>query len=271
LINEIFLSNLIRGNKISIGCHLTQLGDIKEYYIPRSFQRCITVKDDFLKEIAFIDCYAFSGISKQELSNMLTSKRDIQINTIEDLVRKEKGKIYVVLLNEKNSAEEYKKLCEIYPTYTIHWLKRLNNKFLWQKSQGGLSNLRPFLDKSNIEEFSPKTIGEIREKFVIIAAEPGMGKTTVLTHLALNEKLANNHLWLFRINLIKTVSFFAKSREDKKQIIKFFSETSEISNDIERKFLENRIYLKGKVILLFDGFDEISPKYKSDVINLLHN
>ncbi|CAQ54400.1 ankyrin repeat domain-containing protein [Wolbachia endosymbiont of Culex quinquefasciatus] len=187
---------------------------------------------------------------------------------------------------------------------------------IWQKSYGTLSKLRKSVDTNAqaIQEYKPEKITDITDKVVIISAEPGMGKSTVLTPLALKTK---ESLWIVRINLLDystelKIETEKKTKLNEAEAIKFLyrivgfqlfqgekEETTEkkgkreqtVENvlhaitvkdskiSLDRKSTQdldlleielfNNFYNQGRIVLLFDGFDEISPDYTEKVIELL--
>ncbi|WP_157956387.1 ankyrin repeat domain-containing protein [Wolbachia endosymbiont of Folsomia candida] len=298
LINAKVLSKLIDGDEIKIGKALQDLGDVKDYYIPRTFNRQVKIKEDFKKEPSKF---------------LITSSSQVD----ESKLQKDQD---IVLISDIDIDEDFKRLCNKYKERNIHWLKKDGNEFVWQQSRGKLSNLRGFIDTESISEYPVKEITSIADKVVIISAEPGMGKSTVLTRLAIQTKAEPNlpALWIVRINLLDHASEFSKwkkgnieinnaeavkflyraidfqafkengeqTKEKKEQVITNILELVTIENDVEialkdngeKKIkglalleieLFNYFYNQGKITLLFDGFDEISPDYKKEGISLL--
>ncbi|MDD9334628.1 MAG: ankyrin repeat domain-containing protein [Rickettsiaceae bacterium] len=293
------LSNLVTNKKIEIGKALTdwKYDDVKDYYIPRKFYRHIRIKKDFKKEKSkFFVTY-----------NDQINELDIQQNQDQD----------IVLVSD--IEDNFKKLCDKYKKRNIHWLKEEQDDLIWQKSYGAsLSKLLKFIDiSSEPSKLTPKEITGFNDKIVIIAAEPGMGKSTVLTHLAVKTKEINpSSSWIVRVNLLDHSVVLSKWKESKTKIdeveaVKFicrsagfkFFEKKEQQNDEDRNQMidkalsligidEGKIHLKdseeeiknfnslevelfnhfynqGKIALMFDGFDEISPGYNGKAIELL--
>ncbi|XP_075980115.1 uncharacterized protein LOC142979197 [Anticarsia gemmatalis] len=154
-----------------------------------------------------------------------------------------------------------------------------------------------------------KTLKDVQDRVVIIGAEPGMGKSTLLTHLAANTKHLHPSLWILNINLLENVDQFNEWKEnqtniDLKEVIKFLyssidikyegndnirdtvaervnvNETDQLSlSDDEDKHMSladlseirlfNHYYNNGRLSVLIDGFDEICPHYSNEVIRLL--
>ncbi|WP_254229470.1 ankyrin repeat domain-containing protein [Wolbachia pipientis] len=291
------LSNLLQNKRIEIGKGLTdeKYNDVKDYYISRKFYRHIRIKKDF----------------KEKKSKFCVTYND-QINELNIQQNQD-----IVLVSD--IEDNFKKLCDKYEGRNIHWLKREEGDLIWQQSYGSLSKLRKCIDKSSDpSKFTPEEITGFNDKMVIIAAEPGMGKSTVLTHLAAKTKEINpSSSWIVRVNLVDHSSVLRKLKENEINIneveaVKFIHrsagfklfEKKEQQNDKDRNQMidevlsligideEGKIHLKdskkkvknlsllevelfnhfynqGKIALMFDGFDEISPDYKDKVIELL--
>ncbi|XP_022908706.2 uncharacterized protein [Onthophagus taurus] len=199
LINGEVLSKLIDGEPIKIGKSPKDLKykGIQEYYVDRSFSRCEEIKKEEFEDATFDkNSSKFYTIHNNESveSKNLQSKQDI------------------VLISD--STENFEKLCGFknYEKHHIHWLKKQENKFIWQQSRGDLSTLRKFVNTDTSTVYKPEKFTDIDDKAVIVATAPGMGKSTVLTHLALS---LESSLWLVRLNLSNCSRDLQKANEKK--------------------------------------------------------
>lgn len=141
------------------------------------------------------------------------------------------------------------------------------------------------------KDFSkPKALAQ---KVAIIANDPGVGKSTVLTSIALRMKKESSALWVVRVNLN---DYTVKGKENSLEKIDFDENEAEkaidfvskmaISGDskdakiqLQRKFFKAGLkkcknsngeeFKNPKIVILFDGFDEISPSYKAKTTNLI--
>jgi ankyrin repeat protein len=102
-----------------------------------------------------------------------------------------------------------------------------------------------------------------------------MGKSTFLKHMSklLKESSFNNHAsWLIRLNLndhtVKLEQFTDTSFSFDSAIDFLSGKLLSFETKFEQELFKLNIRL-GKAIIMFDGFDEISPTYKNIVINLL--
>ncbi|GAB6021623.1 hypothetical protein CHUAL_004208 [Chamberlinius hualienensis] len=114
---------------------------------------------------------------------------------------------------------------------------------------------------------------------ILISEAAGMGKTTFLSRMT---QLIRGY-WLIRVDLNNFTAIlerevqcrsFDSNRVD--EALKFFIEIllssqpeTKLETNFEIQLLSHFIKDKQKVIVLFDGFDEISPNYKDVVIDLI--
>jgi len=180
-----------------------------------------------------------------------------------------------------SSEQEFKQLCEQNPKSNVHWLvEDKSGELIWQQSQGNLTTLRQYIDAHKCQSYAPKDLDELlqqakRHKVMLIADKAGMGKTTVLTYLSKRIKEDNPAHWLVRINLndyTEVLMEMQRGKMDKGWVLEFVSKEvlkleSHLEKELFKKSFEgNEI---SKVVIMVDGFDEISPKYKQTVIDML--
>jgi len=110
---------------------------------------------------------------------------------------------------------------------------------------------------------------------MLIADTAGMGKTTVLTHLSKQIKLKYPTYWVVRIDLTEHTDVLKVQLKEKIGTLEFVSKKLlKLECPFEKELFEQ--CLQGceqaiKVVLMFDGFDEISPKYEKTVLDLLQD
>lgn len=147
--------------------------------------------------------------------------------------------------------------------------------------------------KFNRNHLTEEQMIALEQRFIVIANDSGFGKSTLLTSLA--EKLRNrrksNALWVVRIDLNE------HSEKKKKLSLNKFEFTGDdfgenlknaqkfivsIAVKNERKIFERQLFEKcvmhfddvdngiyPKVVILFDGFDEITPFYREKTTSLM--
>ncbi|XP_065208121.1 uncharacterized protein LOC135836955 [Planococcus citri] len=286
------LSKLINDEKIQIGKSLmdSKYEDVKEYFVDRTFGRSLVIKKAIRNEGNF---FLIDDNNKND-TNKLNEYSG--------------GDILVI----SSTGTNFKKLCEQFDDCNIHWLKKKNNRLIWQKSRGDLTNLREFVDTREqcIRKYKPSEISKITDvsdKVFLLAAEAGMGKSVILSHLACETRSDSASVWIVRSDLLEFSTPFSDRLENQIEIneleaMKFlceivnfqhfkYSEEDERTKEmIHRALTEGnmeidsvkneglsslemklfvRFFLDGDVILLFDGFDEISPDYNNVVVKLL--
>jgi len=230
------------------------------YYIQRSLNYQTNIKREIFT-------------SGKEITETFVISGDINRN---DIQVPNGSKLFIVP-NNNEASEKFKDLSQ------GHWLKYEtgSNSFVWQQSKGSLSVLREFIDdKSYTKAYKEEAMIKLTNtsKIIIISDTAGMGKSTILTHLALQIKKdpSNSDLWLIRINLNDYTDKLKELKEkivikelDLDSLVEFLSrDLLNISDPFEQKLIKHCITM-GKSIVMFDGFDEISPTYKDLVIGLL--
>jgi len=179
------------------------------------------------------------------------------------------------------TEQEFKQLCQQNPTSNVHWLENdKSGELIWQQSHGNLKTLRKYIQAQKCQSYAPKDLDELlqqakRHKVMLIADKAGMGKTTVLTHLSKCIKHKFPAHWLVRIDLndyTELLKAQKRKKMDKEKVLEFVSKEvlklgSHLEKELFKKCFEgNEI---SKVVAMVDGFDEISPKYKETVIDML--
>jgi ankyrin repeat protein len=180
-----------------------------------------------------------------------------------------------------STEQEFKQFCQQNPKSNIHWLEKdKSGKLVWQQSQGSLETLRRYIDNCSSHKYTPDDLDKLLEqaqhqRVMLISDTAGMGKSTLLTHLSkqIREKFPVN--WVVRIDLNDhTAALNALKQEqiDKEKVIEFVSEKLlKLKPGLEMELFKQRCEQKQKVriVIMFDGFDKISPFYKETVIDLL--
>ncbi|XP_052562447.1 uncharacterized protein LOC128092521 [Culex pipiens pallens] len=182
----------------------------------------------------------------------------------------------LVIISE--AREHFDEICSRHPLRNVHWFKRHKDHFLWQCSSNSVAKLRDALQYDD-EEFSLENFESFSEQVVIIADEPGMGKSTLMTQLEQQNEISSLSM-VIRINLNDYTSKF-KSMENKTVefeevksfLLNVLQKSKANSNSEMSKFeqiLFDRFLNKKNVILLVDGFDEIAPNYVEPVLEFLN-
>jgi len=179
------------------------------------------------------------------------------------------------------TEQEFRQLCQQNPASNVHWLvEGESGELVWQQSQGKLYELRKYVDGQKSQSYAPSDFDKLlqqakQHRDMIIADKAGMGKTTVLTHLSKQIKKKFPSHWLVRINLNDYTELLNSQKGkqmDKEKLFEFVSkEVLKLESHLEKELFEKSF--KGnknnKVVVMLDGFDEISPNYKETVLDML--
>ena len=147
----------------------------------------------------------------------------------------------------------------------VHVFKIDNNQHIWNKSSGSsLKYLRQFMDPGLSEFEESELMTRIKkEKAVIFADEPGMGKTTSITKLCEFENNSGNY-WVIRLNLKDNLPSIAKMNIDI-NITQVKTFLTKVDPSLKHKFCEKLLELTlnknekfcKELLIVFDGFDEL--------------
>jgi ankyrin repeat protein len=179
------------------------------------------------------------------------------------------------------SEQEYKELCQLNPKGIVHWLESdMAGKLVWQQSQGSLETLRKYIDTECSHTYTADDLDKLLEKaqqqrVMLISDTAGMGKSTLLTVLSKQIKQKFPTKWVVRIDLNHHTNALNKLMQEqinKRKAIEFLSE--KLMNHkpgLEMELFNLCCVQKQKVtiVVMLDGFDEISPTYKETVFDLL--
>jgi hypothetical protein len=197
----------------------------------------------------------------------------------QDVLSDSKEKKFPDLL--ASTEQEFKQLCQQNPISNVHWLERDKlGKLVGQQSQGSLETLRKYIDTSSSHTYKADDLDKLMEqayknRVMLISDTAGMGKSTVLTHLSKRIKQKFPAKWLVRIDLNDHTDAFEalkKGQIDKESEVEFVSkELLKLKPGLEVQLFKQCCEQKQKVniVIMLDGFDEISPYYKQTVIALL--
>jgi ankyrin repeat protein len=179
------------------------------------------------------------------------------------------------------TEQEFRKFCQDKSQKNVHWLlKDKKGRLIWQQSRGSLKALHEYIDTQNPVPYPPENLDEFLEqahcqKLMLIADKAGMGKTTVLTHLSEKIKQKLPTYWVVRVGLSDHTDVLEDLAKQEMGTNEFLSEKVLKLHDPFEKELFKRccqgLEEATKVVLMFDGFDEISPKYKETVLDLLQD
>ena len=159
-------------------------------------------------------------------------------------------------------------------------MEERSRELIWLQSKGDLKTLRKYIDSQKSHSYAPRDLDKLlhqakNQRVMLVADKAGMCKTTVLTRLSkkIQKKFPAN--WLVRIDLNDYTKLFEaqKGKEmDKGWVLEFVSkEVLQLESHLETELFKKAFEGNGvnKVVVMVDGFDEISPNYKQIVIDML--
>ncbi|XP_035444343.2 uncharacterized protein LOC118272107 [Spodoptera frugiperda] len=205
LLNSNVLYQIINNENTIIGRHFNNpsYDEILDYYIKEKVCRYVTLD----KNIEGND--DFQVVEYDKLGD------DFKVSAAD-----------IVLITDNEN--DYVNFKEKFETCNIHWFRNDENFLVWQQSHGDLSNMLKHVKKNshNAYRLQLNTLKDMKEKVVIISAEPGMGKSSLLTHLAINTKEKYPALWISKINLLDFINELKsfeqhKIKIDFKEVVKF--------------------------------------------------
>ncbi|KRT86609.1 Ankyrin repeat-containing protein [Oryctes borbonicus] len=236
VINLIPLEMLIDDKEIKIGEPLPiSYGFNETLYIKRTFNSQLVMKDTIIDDVS-------------------------------------KGKISCRLAYTKI---KFQKLCETYPLSSIHWIsKEDTGQLIWHKSHSDIKELAKYIDTVNQRLFPQEDIWKLlqrarHQKIMIISGMAGVGKTTVFTYLS--KEITQNFPthWVVFVNLNLYNKELEKQCTRKMKTLQFLVEELMKLNSPLEKIVFEHLLISGRVILMLDGFDEVCPRYKAILIDLL--
>jgi ankyrin repeat protein len=296
---SILLSN---EHKLSVG---RQLGDHCKYYVPRVLQHQIYLKEDILKLRDCAVTFVMSGLQADELKKKLLpgekiwefvydeSERSHTFKPVSDFSKTglraelENMKAYneagqnvkleevrYIILGNKNPEidfRELKKMCR-----NVHWIHVEKGSFLWRDTNCNIDIIRRYIDKTKHQTYDMKSVVEHNDRTMLLVAEPGMGKSTFLYYMAHEIKKWKPSVWVLRINLNEhtkelDVTDFKKEciEKCKKFLWSAAHSPKQDALKVTKEIFLQALEQTGKIVIILDGFDEISPEYNPKVEMLI--
>jgi predicted NACHT family NTPase len=111
---------------------------------------------------------------------------------------------------------------------------------------------------------------------MLLTAEPGMGKSTLLSYVEHEIKKCNPATWIVRLNLsehtktLKNTEFESEVIEKCKEFVWDAAHSPEQKAlELEKELFRQALEETGNVAVILDGFDEISSEYGFKVMTLI--
>ena len=172
---------------------------------------------------------------------------------------------------------------EMFSQLSVKEIQALNGISLRTTEESQKEEKRIYIDRSfeyggrvNKEEsFSSEDILKMIEQQkirIVLENVAGMGKSTTAKHLAGMFKERNCSKWVEYIDLKQHTTVFYEDgdlNQPEQVDVKFFSEKLfKLQSNLEQRLFEH-MFNTQKAMFVFDGFDEINPKFKIFVLKLL--
>ena len=267
-------------------------------YEPRIFKRKIWLSEDILRNRdTYPDIFAVSGMKKNDLVDIVPSEEEVgDFLFDENYVTENSTQNYdvsenrFIVLQGRDLKSSFSKLCENRSRETVHWLKYKEGKLLWKKTRGDIENLLKCIDaennvrdKESVKESMKRrsceveedSIWDLGERIVLVAAEPGMGKSRTTTKVAWNTKLADPTSWVVRINWndhTEKLQEINAATFNFDFLVEFLCSAAFPKSkytDINRILLKQALQKSGNVTVLMEGFDEVSPTHADKFLSEL--
>ncbi|XP_069691120.1 uncharacterized protein [Periplaneta americana] len=121
---------------------------------------------------------------------------------------------------------------------------------------------------------TPRSVWSLSERLFLLSADPGVGKTTFLTHMAIQSKEEDRSFWIIAITLNENSANLDKLSDTEcsvEQAVEFLWEAAgkHSGSDFERALFWHAAQTSGKLVVLLDGFDEIYPTYTTKTLQLI--
>ncbi|XP_069675895.1 uncharacterized protein [Periplaneta americana] len=251
-LNAEIVIQVVSGNVERIGKELTKQ---YEYYIPRTFLR----REHVDRRIFFAenDCMVVSGVTQQDLQQLVPPGKSVEI--FDETKHNEASycRHYV------GSKMDFEMATRIYNS--VHWLHKEETGFVWRQSKGGVTNVLRHLTY----ETSNRSLREamlLSDKVKVLVAHPGMGKSTEIINLAHEFKRNDPTCWVITVILNDHTDYLSGHLVSP---IDLLIEAAMFDSAFQKSLFEFELKNGGNIVILIDGFDEISPNYSDMVLNTL--
>jgi hypothetical protein len=124
--------------------------------------------------------------------------------------------------------------------------KSASNSDTWQESQDICSYREKDLGRETSPGLTPSTLLEVEVRVTFVIDEPGMGKSSLLTHLARETHKSHPDMWIVRVNINNYTRILNELKTngcEEKGAMKLFTEFAQIKESdgvvLEGRLLDN--------------------------------
>ncbi|XP_069692376.1 uncharacterized protein [Periplaneta americana] len=202
---------------------------------------------------------------------------------VSSLIRKESAQCFSDIILTRHESESSQSQCcslfiidneqgfhELCQYHTnVHWLAKHEQNgaevLKWVKSQGDVDIIYQHLNKTIKTVYNKlDNVMSTPDRLTLIVAEAGMGKSTLLTHMAMGTKQSDPGMWVIRVNLNDYTNYLDKidpQTYDMEKTFNFLCMAANTESVLEMKLLEYFFKETGNMAVFLDGYDEISPTH----------
>ena len=268
---DILTELLTENNTLEVGKKETEEN---KFYFTRVMKRREYVNEKIFQK-QWNKYFAVSETSLEELEELIPQEtiekydknKDIDLNSCHIYVIDEDADFRQIckLCNDDESVFTDKSFNE---GNSVHWLQKCTDGFMWKNSYGDIKLIKTHLMQDTVY-VEYKTLSDITkhpDKLVLIVGDPGMGKSTALSHFATEFKKKDLTKWVVRVNLNEFTDYLSQNKPDATYIL---IQAGKFTTKFQQHLFEYELQTGGNVVVLLDGFDEISPLYSEKVINII--
>ncbi|XP_067011388.2 uncharacterized protein [Anabrus simplex] len=262
-----------------LNCGNIQLGRKLEFpckrYIPRTLCKQVAIKKDILGVAEIPNEVCVEGVTDEKLRSEINKVR----------MSKDLGNFQEPTKVKSVANAGIRSQHSVDP---IHTLEMKDDMLYWRCSSGDPGYLYEFLNVTqgeiedvkrfieNCKTSNPKedVLVTAGMRKVIVAGEPGIGKSDLFLHIAHKLKDLYPAFWVIPLNL-EDVAKYMNEKENcivnKESVFRMLTSATDVQESpVEKTFLEEAIENSGKIFILCDGFDEIYPKYSELVLEVFN-
>ncbi|KAL7633528.1 UNVERIFIED_CONTAM: hypothetical protein RMT77_016061 [Armadillidium vulgare] len=281
---ELFMYNFSTSVIINLGKGIDK--NFNSFYIHRTLVQSERVNINSLLEQSSQDIVVISlheGFDPSVYNKLLSSP--VEIKELE--LFNEEHNYYFTRQNFKSKSfmNFYDNNKNVISKRTVHWITFLGKDFIYESSLPNDNNNSEqdwedseredseYCSNSNLmekylyeESFTCYEIFE-NENFVIVTGDPGSGKSVLLKHLSIEVKnLYVDRFWVILIPLNTCQNYIDDyDNFNVDNVIDYLAKIENCKNDFSKNALRYFLY-NNRLILLFDGFDEIHDQSNQEKI-----
>jgi predicted ATPase len=256
------ISLLLANEKPPIG---TPTESTLQYYIYRTLERVTNFQIGNQTEIETPVKLKKERLDElQGTSSYREDKCDVSDNG------QELSQFALIIRNEKGR----RKVCS--GINTLESLCTGDQRFLMRQNTDDYLKVQNSFHMKPTKLWRPSTLLDGEDRMILVTDDPGMGKSTLLTHLA-NQTRANHHdMWIVRVNInnyTRILHGIKANGFEEKDAIKLLTEAAQIREtegaQLERQLFNYMYNSTGNMAVMVDGVEEVSPHYSEEVLQIL--